>query len=55
MCAWCNLEREGYRFVDGDRLKAQVDSETTNYFGFPRKFHSSIDLLLKQARERLEA
>jgi len=50
-----NLEREGYRFVDGDRLKAQVDSETTNYFGFPRKFHSNIDLLLKQARERLEA
>jgi FkbM family methyltransferase len=50
-----NLEREGYRFVDGDRLKAQVDAETTNYFGFPRKFHSNIDLLLKQARERLEA
>ena len=49
------LEREGYRFVDGDRLQAQVDSETTNYFGFPRKFHSNIDLLLKQARERLRA
>jgi FkbM family methyltransferase len=50
-----DLEREGYRFVDSDRLKAQVDSETTNYFGFPPKFHSSIDLLLKQARERLDA
>jgi FkbM family methyltransferase len=49
------LEQEGYRFVDGDRLKAQVDSETTNYFGFPRKFHSNIDLLLKKARERLKA
>jgi FkbM family methyltransferase len=46
------LEREGYRFVDGDRLKAQVDSGTTNFFGFPRKFHSDIDLLLEEARER---
>jgi FkbM family methyltransferase len=50
-----HLEREGYRFIDGDRLQAQVDPGTTNYFGFPRRFHSNIDLLLKQARERLEA
>jgi FkbM family methyltransferase len=49
------LEREGYRFVDGDRLQAQPSSGTTNYFGFPRKFHSEIDLLLEQARARLHA
>ena len=53
-CLKC-LEREGYRFVDGDRLKPQVDTDTTNYFGFPRKFHPQIDLLLEQARDRLEA
>jgi FkbM family methyltransferase len=47
------LEQRGYRFVDGDRLKAQVDSSTSNYFGFPEKFHSDIDLLLRKARERL--
>jgi FkbM family methyltransferase len=50
-----HLKREGYRFVDGDRLREQVGSETANYFGFPKKFHSDIDLLLKKARERLEA
>ncbi|MGB8538276.1 MAG: FkbM family methyltransferase [Acidobacteriaceae bacterium] len=50
-----DLEREGYRFVDGDRLEPQIDSETTNYFGFPSKFHSDIDLLLEQARARLNA
>jgi FkbM family methyltransferase len=47
------LEQRGYRFVDGDRLKAHVDSSTSNYFGFPEKFHSEIDLLLQKARERL--
>jgi FkbM family methyltransferase len=52
-CLRC-LEREGYRFVDGDRLKPQVNTETTNYFGFPRKFHPHIDLLLEHARERLQ-
>jgi hypothetical protein len=46
------LEDEGYRFIDGDRLKAKVDSGTANFFGFPRKFHSDIDLLLEKARER---
>ncbi len=50
-----DLEREGYRFVDGDRLRPQIDSETTNYFGFPSKFHSDIDLLLDEARARLKA
>jgi FkbM family methyltransferase len=49
-----SLENEGYRFIDGDRLKEQADSETTNYFGFPRRFHSDIDPLLKNARERLK-
>jgi FkbM family methyltransferase len=47
-----SLEREGYRFVDGDRLQA-LSSGTVNYFGFPREFHSEIDLLLSKARERL--
>jgi FkbM family methyltransferase len=46
------LEREGYRFVDGDRLKPQINTDTTNYFGFPRKFHPQIDMLLEQARKR---
>lgn len=48
------LEWEGYRFVDGDRLKPQVNTDTTNYFGFPRRFHHQIDLLLDQARTRLQ-
>jgi FkbM family methyltransferase len=47
-----SLERKGYRFVDGDRLKSQVNTDTTNYFGFPGKFHPQIDLLLEQARKR---
>jgi FkbM family methyltransferase len=47
------LEKEGYRFVDGDRLQAQPSSATANYFGFPRRFHSEIDLLLSKARARL--
>jgi FkbM family methyltransferase len=50
-----SLEQEGYRFVDGDRLQAQPTSGTANYFGFPRKFHSEIDCLLSQARNRLRA
>jgi FkbM family methyltransferase len=49
------LERQGYRFIDSDRLTAQVNSGTTNYFGFPRKFHSSIDVLLEQARARMKS
>ena len=49
------LERQGYSFVDSDRLTAQVNPGTTNYFGFPWKFHSSIDLLLEQARARLKS
>lgn len=49
------LETRGYRFVDGDRLTAQVDSQTGNYFGFPQRFHSEIDLLLKKTRERLDS
>ena len=53
MLAYNLWSSEGYRFVDGDRLKAQVDSSTGNYFGFPEKFHSDIDLLLQKARERL--
>jgi len=47
------LEQNGYRFVDGDRLQPQPGPHTANYFGFPRKFHSEIDLLLSNARERL--
>jgi FkbM family methyltransferase len=50
-----NLELQGYRFVDSDRLRIEFDSSTANYFGFPRKFHSKIDPLLNQARERLKA
>ena len=34
MSAWDIWNSEGYRFVDGDRLKAQVDSGTTNLFRF---------------------
>ncbi len=49
------LERQGYVFVDSDRLTAEVNSRTTNYFGFPQRFHSSIDLLLEKARARLKA
>ena len=48
------LEQEGYRFVDGDRLNPQIDSQTTNYFGFPSKFHSDIEPLLDEARARLK-
>jgi FkbM family methyltransferase len=47
------LEREGYRFVDGDRLLPHLSPDTANFFGFPRKFHSQIDRLLTKARERL--
>jgi FkbM family methyltransferase len=50
-----DLEREGYRFVDADRLKPQIDSETTNYFGFPPRFHTHINLLIDEARARLKA
>jgi FkbM family methyltransferase len=49
-----SLELEGYQFVDSDRLRLQVSTDTTNYFGFPRKLHSQIDLLLAQARKRLK-
>lgn len=49
------LEEQGYRFVDGDRLRTQTDDQTGNYFGFPQKFHSEIDGLLEKARERLHA
>jgi FkbM family methyltransferase len=49
------LETWGYRFVDGDRLTAQVNSQTGNYFGFPQRFHSEIDGLLEKARERLNS
>jgi FkbM family methyltransferase len=50
-----HLEERGYKFVDGDRLKTQVDSQTTNYFGFPEKFHAEVDLLLDRARDGLNA
>jgi FkbM family methyltransferase len=50
-----SLEREGYRFVDGDRLQEQLSPDTGNYFGFPPKFHSEINLLLSKARDRLHA
>jgi FkbM family methyltransferase len=48
------LEQEGYRLVDGDRLEAQVNSGTFNYFGFPRRFHSDIEPLLDDARGRIQ-
>ena len=49
------LEAQGYRLVDSDHLKAQVDSSTTNFFGFPEKFHGRVDTLLEKARVRLKA
>ncbi len=48
------LQREGYRFVDGDRLQPYLSPGTANFFGFPRRFHSEIDRLLIKARERLQ-
>jgi len=47
------LEQEGYRFIDGDRLEAQPSQNSSNFFGFPRKFHSEIPSLLTKARARL--
>jgi FkbM family methyltransferase len=47
------LEREGYRFVDGDRLQTHLSPDSANFFGFPRRFHSEIDSLLTKARDRL--
>jgi FkbM family methyltransferase len=49
------LERRGYRFVDSERLTAEIHPETENYFGFPQRFHSEIELLLEKARERLNS
>ena len=48
------LEQQGYQFVDSDRLKARVDSSSTNFFGFPQEFHTNIDSLLEKARVRLK-
>jgi FkbM family methyltransferase len=46
------LEGLGYKFVDGDRLTENPEPHTSNYFGFPARFHDAIDLVLRAASER---
>jgi FkbM family methyltransferase len=49
------LQDLGYRFVDGDRLTVDPQSLTSNYFGFPARFHESIGTILRSASERIKA
>ena len=48
------LEEQGYRLIDSDRLTADIDGQSCNYFAFPPKFHAQIGNLLDQARQRLQ-
>ena len=46
------LEGLGYKFVDGDRLTEKPEPHTSNYFGFPTRFHDAIDQVLRAASDR---
>ena len=48
------LQSLGYKFIDADRLSENPEPETSNFFGFPPKFHDAIDMLLRAAGERLQ-
>lgn len=45
------LEEHGYRLVSADHLTEDCSENTSNYFCFPQRFSSSIDSLLRGARE----
>jgi FkbM family methyltransferase len=47
------LEGLGYKFVDGDRLAETSEGPTSNYFGFPTRYHEAIGPVLQAAHERL--
>lgn len=46
------LEAQGYRFISADHLTEECGEETGNYFCFPQRFSSFIELLLRNAQER---
>jgi FkbM family methyltransferase len=43
------LQQQGYRVVDADRLTLDPHPDSTNFFAFPQRFSSSVDLILSNA------